>query len=266
MATFTGAEPARCVFWFEETKFAKFKKIRTQYRKEPSSRSTIYFWQKNFVQTGCSVPHAKPPSRPRVSDAIVEQISESFVRSPRKSTRRASRETGIPNVTVWRVLRKRLHLKAYKLSIVQHLTDADKVVRKEFCTQEDKKFLDSVIFSDESTFHVSGKVNTHNCRIWGSENPRVSLEHVRDSPKVKVFCALSKERVYGPFFMEMNITSSVYLDILQEFLIPQLDEDDQEGRIHFQQDGAPPHCLGELRKYLNTRFPGRWIGREAPIT
>jgi hypothetical protein len=26
---------------------------------------------------------------------------------------------GIPNVTVWRVLRKHLHLKAYKLSIVQ---------------------------------------------------------------------------------------------------------------------------------------------------
>jgi hypothetical protein len=27
----------------------------------------------------------------------------------------------IPNVAVWRVLRKRLHLKAYKLFIVQHL-------------------------------------------------------------------------------------------------------------------------------------------------
>ena len=36
---------------------------------------------------------------------------------------------------------------------------------------------------------------------------------------------------------------------LQEFLIPQLDEDDQEGRIHFQQDGAPPHYLGEVREY-----------------
>jgi hypothetical protein len=47
----------------------------------------------------------------------------------------ASRETGIPNVSVWRVLRKRLHLKAYKLSTVQHLTDADKVVLKEFCMQ-----------------------------------------------------------------------------------------------------------------------------------
>ena len=45
--------------------------------------------------------------------------------------------------------------------------------------------------------------------------------------------------------------------MLQEFLIPQLDEDDQEGRIHFQQDGAPPHYLGEVREYLNARFPGR---------
>jgi hypothetical protein len=28
---------------------------------------------------------------------------------------------GIPNIAVWRVLRKRLHLKVYKLSIVEHL-------------------------------------------------------------------------------------------------------------------------------------------------
>ncbi|PNF39058.1 hypothetical protein B7P43_G04850, partial [Cryptotermes secundus] len=196
---------------------------------------------------------------------------ESFVRSPRNSTRRASRETGIPNVAVWRVLRKRIHLKAYKLSIVQHLTDADKAVRKEFCMQifhriqDDEKFPVSVIFSDESTFHASAKVSTHNCRIWGSENPRVFLEHVRDSPKVNMFCVLSKERVYGPFFfMETTITGIVYLDMLQEFLIPQSDEDDQEGHIHFQQDGTPPHYLGEVRLYLNTRFSGRWIGRAAP--
>jgi hypothetical protein len=52
---------------------------------------------------------------------------------------------------------------------------------------------------------------------------------------------------------------------LYKFLIPQLDKDDQEGCIHFQQDGALPHYLGEVREYLNTRFPGRWIGRAAPI-
>jgi hypothetical protein len=55
-----------------------------------------------------------------------------------------------------------------------------------------------------------------------------------------------------------------YLDMLQQFLILQLDEDDQEGRIYFQYDGPPPHYLEEVPEYLNTRFPGRWIDRAAP--
>jgi hypothetical protein len=50
---------------------------------------------------------------------------------------------------------------------------------------------------------------------------------------VNVFCDLSKEKVYSPvFFMEMTITGIVYLDMLQQFLIPQLDKVDQ-GHIHF---------------------------------
>jgi hypothetical protein len=51
MATFTGAERARCVFWFEETKSATQvqRKFRTQYRKEPPSRPTIYSWHNHFV-------------------------------------------------------------------------------------------------------------------------------------------------------------------------------------------------------------------------
>jgi hypothetical protein len=57
----------------------------------------------------------------------------------------------------------------------------------------------------------------------------------------------------------------MYLEMLQQFLIPQLDEDDQEGRTRFQQDGAPAHYLEEVREYINTRFPGRWIARAAPI-
>jgi hypothetical protein len=52
--------------------------------------------------------------------------------------------------------------------------------------------------------------------------------------------------VYGPFsFIKTTITGIMYLDMLQQFLIPQLDKDDQKGRTHFQQDGT----------YLNTHFP-----------
>jgi hypothetical protein len=44
---------------------------------------------------------------------------------------------------------------------------------------------------------------------------------------VNAICSLSKET---------TITGSVYLDMLQQFLFAQLDEDDQKGRIHSQQD------------------------------
>jgi hypothetical protein len=43
-----------------------------------------------------------------------------------------------------------------------------------------------IVFSDEATFHVSGKVNRHSCRIWGSENQHEIMEHERDIPKLNV--------------------------------------------------------------------------------
>jgi hypothetical protein len=65
--------------------------------------------------------------------------------------------------------------------------------------------------------------------------------------------------VYGPFFfMETTITSIVYLDMLQEFLIPQLDEDVQEGCIHFQQEGA---TLINLKKCSSTSTLVSQIGK-----
>jgi hypothetical protein len=176
MATLTGAARARCVFWLEETKSATQvqRKFRTQYRKRPPSRPKIYSWHKNFVETWCTVLHAKSPGRPCVSDAAVEQLRESVVRNPRQSTRRTSLVTGIPRITVWRLLRKRLHLKACKLSNVQHLTIADKVVRNEFCMrmfhriQDYERFLDSVmrarfmsVLRSIPTSAGSGAVNIH---------------------------------------------------------------------------------------------------------
>jgi hypothetical protein len=53
--------------------------------------------------------------------------------------------------------------------------------------------------------------------------------------------------------------------MLEQFLFPQLGEDDHEGRMHFQQGGAPPHYHRDVRKCFNTRFPGRWIGRAVPV-
>jgi hypothetical protein len=55
----------------------------------------------------------------------------------------------------------------------------------------DDDFLRRLVFSDEATFHLSGKVNRHNVRIWGTESPHATVQHERDFPKVNVFCAIS---------------------------------------------------------------------------
>ena len=73
----------------------------------------------------------------------------------------------------------------YKLHLLQHLKDTDKSSGKDFCTQmqvmlEEGKFDDRLVFSDEATFHATGKVNKHYIRKWETEHPHTIQEHVRD--------------------------------------------------------------------------------------
>ena len=65
--------------------------------------------------------------------------------------------------------------------MLQALQSNDMPRRKEFAVNmlqrisEDEAFLRRVCFSDEATFHVSGKLNKHNVRIWGSVRGKKGL-------------------------------------------------------------------------------------------
>jgi hypothetical protein len=50
-----------------------------------------------------------------------------------------------------------------------------------------KSFYHKICFSDEATFHLSGKVKRRNIRVWGSENPHAVVEHSRDSLNINFF-------------------------------------------------------------------------------
>jgi hypothetical protein len=87
----------------------------------------------------------------------------------------------------------------------------------------DGAIMNKAVFSDEATFHLSGRVNPHNLRIWGSENPHESFEHERDSHRVNVFAAMSREELNRPFFfIESIVTGIMHLYVLREWLKPQL--------------------------------------------
>ena len=152
---------------------------------------------------------------------------------------------------VWGVLHKPMVFKPYRIQMVQ-LSDEDHRHQLDFCLQlqdlmsSDDHFLEKMQFSDKVTFHVSSAVNGRNVRIWGSEKPHAYVEYQHDSPKVNVFCAISSQKVYGTFFFaEETITGMTYLDTVQVWLMPQLQN---IPTFIFQQDGSPAHFHHEVRQ------------------
>jgi hypothetical protein len=76
--------------------------------------------------------------------------------SPKKSTGNAAKELSMSKTTAWRVLRKPLMFKPYRIQMVQ-LSDEDHGRRLDFCLHlqdlmtSDDHFLEKVQFSDEAT-------------------------------------------------------------------------------------------------------------------
>ena len=89
----------------------------------------------------------------------------------------------------------------------------------------DPEFLKHACFNDKSTFHVIGLLNRHNLRIWGSENLHDVYELEQDSPKLNVWYGIMHDKIIGLFFfIEKSITTQIYLDVLTEYVSPQLEK------------------------------------------
>lgn len=122
--------------------------------------------------------------------------------------------------------------------------------------------MNNILFSDEATFHTCGLVNRHNCRIWAHEQPNATFEWQRDTLKINVWLGFTQTKVHGQFFFaEKRITAISYLDMLEQFLEPQLMDNGIFRTVLSQRDGATPHFAISVRDYLNEVFPCRWIGR-----
>lgn len=90
--------------------------------------------------------------------------------------------------------------------------------------------------------------------------------HTQRPQKVNVWMGIIGHNFIGPFFIDGNLTSEVYLELLRGQIIPQLEIIYPNRRnIWFQQDGAPAHFGLEVRQFLDQMFPHQWIGRRGEI-
>lgn len=153
--------------------------------------------------------------RPGRSAENIAAVSASVTEHPNTSIRHRAQELNIHRSTLQGILKKDLHLYAYKIQLTQELKPADHGQRRNFANwileqqQVDDAFPNKIIFSDEAHFHLNGYVNTQNCRIWGAENPHAIQELPMHPEKVTVWCAMWAGKIIGPYFFENDEGASM---------------------------------------------------------
>lgn len=89
-----------------------------------------------------------------------------------------------------------------------------------------------------------------------------------------MWIGFTSEFVIGPYFYQefdhngdlatVTVNSERYLEMLQDFVVPRLEEMDMVDTVTFQQDGAPPHIGRDVTAYLRHVFGDRIISRGFP--
>ena len=123
-----------------------------------------------------------------------------------------------------------------------------------------------ILFTDEANFYINGEVNRQNLRYWSDTNPYwMSPSKIQGAGKVVVWCGIWGNKIVGPVFIDTNLNAAIYLNMLQDNIMPSLLNEAGEFPRYFQQDGAPPHYGICVRRWLDQQFPHSWIGCRGPM-
>ncbi|GFX88480.1 uncharacterized protein TNCV_2279481 [Trichonephila clavipes] len=211
-----------------------------------------------------------------VATAIVDQSMDNIIGC--SSVRAVSRHLGVLYSTVWNVLRKVEHFFPYKIRHNQQLMANDREKRLTFAltflarVKVDASWPWKILWSDEAHFHLSGTVNTHNCRIWDTESPRAFQEIPLHSPKVTVWCGFTATFILGPLFFEettrngpvtCTVTARRYKNMLENFEAPQMLQHQCLDSITFMQDGALPQIGLCVQQFLRQHFTNDRVNSRA---
>lgn len=282
MESYTGAQRAFCVraYYQNNNSIITARRLyRAQFNLRDinlsPSANVIRKWIKTFEATGSTMKGSSPgrPREVRVPD-VIQEAHESARQDSSLSLRKRSQALNIKKSTLHLILKKDLHLRAYKIQLVQELKPSDYEQRLNFVQEMLARFatFDNILFSDEANFHLNGHVNKQNCRYWSQVNPRHKHMRPLHSPKVVVWAAMSAKGIIGPYFFEdgrghaLTVNTDRYCDMIRTFLAPSLQEfSGYNSATFFQQDGARCHTTDRSIGALNELFPGKLMSLRGNI-
>ncbi|XP_020295795.1 uncharacterized protein LOC109860838 [Pseudomyrmex gracilis] len=240
----------------------------------PILKSTVQRTVSRFAETGSvnDRPRSRRPRTATDADNSLE-VLQSYVENPHTSLSKAAHMRGISKTSIRKILKEhRFH--PFKIKLVYQLAEDDFDRRLEFCKQmmmridENNNLLNLIVFSDKATFELNGNVNRHNCRYWSNVNPHWMRDnHTQYHQKLNVWAGISGNNIIGPFFIDGNLNAENYLTLLQNGIVPAIQQlfGEEFDNVWFQQDGAPAHFGLQVRAFFDHIFPEKWIGRRGTL-
>lgn len=193
--------------------------------------------------------------------------------NPNVSSRQIARETRLSKTSILRIFKKHKY-HPYHVSLHQELHGDDFRNRVEFCRwalhqiKNNRRFIASVFFTDESTFTNRGPINLQNMHYWAPENPHWLREVDHQRPwSVNVWCGIVDRKIIGPYFIDGALNGQKYANFLDTTLPELLENVTLERRrgMWYQHDGCPAHFSRNAQEILNRDYHNRWIGRGGPV-
>jgi len=219
-----------------------------------------------FNTTGsvANMPSSRAEPSQKREDAK-NQLKEMFSANPSLSIRKASANTGVSYGMVQIILKEDLHLKPYKIHYCHQLLAADyqkRVNFADFFMGLPNNARSLLICCDEAYFYLTRQVNVQNDRLWLESKPTDKIETPLHDQKVLVWCAISCDQTYGPYFFEESVNQANYLDMLKNFFWKKHSKMPNYHLNYFLQDGATPHTANNVQEYLRSKFLDRFFDKE----
>ncbi|CAH2101036.1 unnamed protein product [Euphydryas editha] len=196
-----------------------------------------------------------------------EDILEYFEINPEASTRKAAKEFGVSQWSVWNLLHEK-EVQPYHFGHFHQLSASDYGPRINFCQWFLQNTDKNILFTDEATFTKDGVFNIQNEQWWSNSNPYVTRKDANQHKlSVNVWAGIINNRLLGPYFIEGRLNNVSYLDILKSAVNDMLYDVPLSNRknLFYQHGGAPANYQTQVREHLNKTFGDRWIGRGGPV-
>lgn len=250
--------------------FKSFSDVQRAYRVEfnknkAPDRKVIFNIVSVFEKTG-SVSQ-KPRQQKEISmkrqDAKI-QLETMVSEFPNLSLRKMASSLNISPTLVFNILHDDMHLKSYKYQTWHKLEVQDYKPRVKFAEWFLSKPLQTenfFIFSDEAYFTLTLPLNKQNNRIWADSSPEIGIEMPLFDKKILVWCGISVNRIFGPYYFEKPVNQHNYLEMLQKFFWPKVLRTASYEKYYFQQDGATPHTANDVQDWLKSKFLNKFVDK-----